>query len=245
MEGRTFTVEEVASMLNCSDRTVQRMVANGWLQERVGRPGSRANFLISEKSLFQFIFFKHISRFPSRALRELKHCRKKIARLSRQTTNANRYIDDGIPESETQTSCWHSQELQATEPRDSSTAKKRCLHHDFAEQHQKIFRRRARQLVPGDPALQDDLVQEMSLAVLEYNKSAKFELLYAIASNRAVDYLRYEAARGELSLSQAQEPGDKRTEQTARLNASIENLIQSGVRKEWIEEVLGYRLEAA
>jgi hypothetical protein len=46
----------------------------------------------------------------------------------------------------------------------------RCLHHDFAERHQFSFRWRAWQLAPNDAAMQDDLVQEMSLAALGERK---------------------------------------------------------------------------
>jgi hypothetical protein len=93
--------------------------------------------------------------------------------------------------------------------------------------------------------MQDDLVQEMSLAVLEFDKPASFEFLFELASNRAKMYLRYEAARGMLRLSEAQEASDKSAEQVSSLNAFIGELLQRGVPREWIEEVVGARLEAA
>jgi DNA-directed RNA polymerase specialized sigma24 family protein len=93
--------------------------------------------------------------------------------------------------------------------------------------------------------MQDDLVQEMSLAVLEYNEPANFGFLFELAGNRAIDYLRYEAARGMLPLSEAREASDQCAEQMSSLNAFIGELLERGVPKEWIEEALGARLEAA
>ena len=93
--------------------------------------------------------------------------------------------------------------------------------------------------------MQDDLVQEMSLAVLEYGKPASFEYLYELANNRAIDYLRYEAARGMISLSQARQASDGLAEKIASLNAYIDELMGRGVPAEWIEEVLSERLDVA
>ena len=63
--------------------------------------------------------------------------------------------------------------------------RKRRRHYDFAAEHQFSFGMLARQLAPGDPALQDDLRQEMSLAVLRFKKKANFNFLFELASNRA------------------------------------------------------------
>jgi DNA-directed RNA polymerase specialized sigma24 family protein len=93
--------------------------------------------------------------------------------------------------------------------------------------------------------MQDDLVQEMSLAVLDYNEPANFGFLFELAGNRAIDYLRYEAARGMLRLSEAREASDRCAEQMSSLHAFIGELLERGVPREWIEEVLGARLEAA
>lgn len=133
------------------------------------------------------------------------------------------------------------------EERDGTKVKpeeqKRCLHHGFVQRHQFSFGWQARQLASNDPAMQDDLAQEMSLAVLEYDKPANFEFLFELATNRAKMFLRYEARRGMLSLSQAREASDKLAEKVASLNAFIDELIQRGVPAEWIEEVIGKRLD--
>ena len=100
-------------------------------------------------------------------------------------------------------------------------------------------------MAPDDPALQDDLVQEMSLAVLEYKHPASFEFLFELAGNRAKMYLRYEARRGKMSLGQAREAGDVFAQKIASLNTLIDSLVERGVPVAWIEEVLGERLEVA
>ncbi len=99
--------------------------------------------------------------------------------------------------------------------------------------------------MPHDRAMQDDLVQEMSLAVLEYDKPASVEFLFELATNRAKNYIKYEACRGTLSLVEAQEVSDKRAEQRASLEEYIRNLLRDGVPQYWIDEVIGYRLEVA
>jgi hypothetical protein len=117
--------------------------------------------------------------------------------------------------------------------------RKRCLHHDFVARHQFSFGWRARQLAKGDPALQDDLTQEMSLAVLQYEKPASFEFLFKLAENRAKNYIRYEVLRGTISLDEARRPSDAVAAKIGSLNAFIEELLRRGVPAEWIDEVLG------
>ena len=124
-------------------------------------------------------------------------------------------------------------------------APKQCLHHEFVEVHQFSFGWRAWQLAPGDPAMQDDLVQEMSLAVLEYDKPASFEFLFGRATSRAKDYLKYEARRGMLSLSEVRQVSDTFALKIASLNDFFGTLMQRGVPLAWIEEVIGERLDAA
>ncbi len=177
-----------------------------------------------------------LSGLPAKTLRDLKNGRKSIGRILCTIANANRFsLVEG------------RDDLAEARPAavQENPERKRCLHHDFAEQHQYSFGWRARQLAPGNAAMQDDLVQEMSLAVLEYNEPANFEFLFELAGNRAIDYLRYEAARGMLPLSEARQASDKYAAQMSSLNAFIGTLLQRGVPREWIAEALGARLDAA
>jgi hypothetical protein len=48
-----------------------------------------------------------------------------------------------------------------------------------------------------------------------------------------------------LRLSEAREASDRCAEQMSSLHAFIGELLERGVPREWIEEVLGARLEAA
>lgn len=243
MEGKTFSVEHAASILGCSGQTVRNLLAKGWLAAPEGRPKERGGVRVSEKSLFKFMIYDRVSELPERTLRDLKNGRWNFRRFISKTAEANRFsIDEGASATEQQPSPYP---LPQKERENNSNERKRCLHHEFAEQHQFSFGWRARQLAPGDPALQDDLVQEMSLAVLEYDKPANFEFLFELAGNRAIDYLRYEAARGRWSLSEARQGSDDSAEKLGRLKMFIDTLMRRGVPAEWIEEVLGERLDVA
>ena len=46
-----------------------------------------------------------------------------------------------------------------------------------------------------------------------------------------------------LPLSEARQASDRRAEKIGNLVNLVEMLLERGVQKEWIEEVLGWRLE--
>jgi DNA-directed RNA polymerase specialized sigma24 family protein len=235
-EGRSFSVEQAASIMGCHPCTVYELLAEGRLKAPGGRPKKGGKAEVSEKSLFQFIFLDRARRFPARALSGVTCGGKKVGKKFSETAKANRFFtNEGT-----------RREKERGEFRGKQNGHEtRCLHHDFAEQHQFSFRWRAWQLAPNDAAMQDDLVQEMSLAVLEYDKPADFDFLFELATNRAKDYLKYEASRGMLSLDAARYARDPHAEETASLERLIENLMASGVPAAWIEEALGGRLEVA
>ena len=83
------------------------------------------------------------------------------------------------------------------------------------------------------------------MVILEYEKPADFEFLFGRASSRAIDYLKYEATCGMLSLEEAGYASKNNAEKAASLNAFIEELEQRGVPREWIDEVIDWRLSAA
>jgi DNA-directed RNA polymerase specialized sigma24 family protein len=166
-------------------------------------------------------------------LREFRKGRKNFARLLSKITEPKRFSTIEGPGG-------HPDAGSSSSPPKNSGQK--CRHHDFAAEHQFSFGWIARQLLPNDAfALQDDLVQEMSLAVLAYDKPANCEYLLQIAENRAIDYLRYEALRGMLSLDEAREMSDSVEQKMESLRNLIEALIERGVPREWIDEVLGRR----
>jgi len=245
MEGTFFTVEEAAGVLECSRRKVYRLLADGWLKGPHGGTNQWRRARLSKKSVFQFLIYDFINHVPGRVLREFKNCRKNFARFSCQNSEANRFssIEEGSgAPSATDPSPYP---LPQGEGENNGERQKPPLHFEFAEKHQFSFGWRARQLAPDDFALQDDLVQEMSLAVLMYDKPASFAFLFELAQNRAIDYLRYEAARGTMSLSEARHSSDGLAEKMASLNEFIERLLRRGVPQEWIDEVLGGRMAAA
>jgi hypothetical protein len=171
MEETFFTIEEAAGVLVCSKRTVYRMLDEGLLKAPGGRPKKGKAGQVSKKSLFQFLIVDHISQFPKRVLKAIRKGRKKFGEIFCQNAEANRF-----------SSVEEKDGTHRTDGTDGSSEapvekQKQCLHHDFAERHQFSFGWRARQLAPHDRALQDDLVQEMSLAVLEYDTLGEFRVL--------------------------------------------------------------------
>jgi excisionase family DNA binding protein len=257
MESKSFTVKEAASIMGCKKSTIYQLLADGWLGAPEGRPKGGEGVRVSEKSLFQFMILDRLSQVPIRTLKALKNGRKEFEGFFSKNANAKRLYSKGTGEVDgvevdgtevdgalspvDQTAGISLSEANSTSGLRAPTT----VHHEFVEQHHFKFRRRARQLAPNDRAFQDDLVQEMALAVLEYHKPASFDFLFNLASDRAVDYCRYEAARGMLPLSDAYEVSDRRAEQRAGLETYIYELQQRGVPQNWIDEVIGYRLEVA
>jgi DNA-directed RNA polymerase specialized sigma24 family protein len=226
-----FKIKEAAKVLGCSRRTVERLLVEGWLVAPVGRPNSRESGRISEKSVFQLMIIDCLSHFPTKTLKEFKNDRKHFSRLLRQIKNPK---------------CLSTIEEAGSTPVDGSSKllpkvnePHRCVNHDFAAEHQFSFGWIARQLVKGDPALRDDLVQEMSLAVLEHHESESCEYLLKLAENRALNFLRYEAQRGRMSLNEAQQESPAVEAKLENLKSLIETLVTRGVPREWIDEVLG------
>ena len=123
MEGRTFTTREAANIMGCSIRTIQRLIADGWLN---GPPGGTIDDQVgrvTEKSLYQFMILDGLSRVPIRTLKALKNGRKHFERFSRQNANANCLINRGT--------C----EPAASSPAPSNSERKHSPHYDFAEQY--------------------------------------------------------------------------------------------------------------
>jgi len=266
MEETFFTVEEAAGVLRCSGRTVYRLMDEGWLSRPNGGTRTLRMGKVTKKSVFQYLIVDHVSRYPKKVLKEIRRGRKKFAEIFCQNAEAKRFSSNEGP-GETDPSPYPLPQGEGKQqhcpPRPPSEGKQqqgidehaegkqqgaeptRCLHHDFVERHQFSFGWRARQLAKDDPAMQDDLVQEMSLAVLEYAKPARFEFLFELAVNRAIDYLRYEELRGTMSLDEARHVTDATTEKISSLNAFIDALTRGGVPAEWIDEVLEWWLRAA
>ena len=237
MEEKSCSLQEAADYLKVSTQTVRNMLKNGWLASPVGRPAKGQSVRISEKSLYQLIVYDRVISLPPRTLRKLKNGRKSFQRFLSKIEEANRLSKiEGRSE---------APDPSAPASRTAREATKQRLHDDFAVRRQFSFGWQARQLAPDDPALQDDLVQEMSLAVIEYDQPASAEFLYELATNRAKDYLKYEAVRGMLPLSAARHTSDKLAEQMKSLTTLIDDLLRSGVPSGWIEEVLGRRLDVA
>ncbi|HYG77090.1 MAG TPA: hypothetical protein VEK08_18945 [Planctomycetota bacterium] len=242
MEETYISVERAARILCCGERTVQRMIASGWLKGQPGKPNKAWCASVSVKSLYQLLIVDRLNMLPQRLWRSLHYHEKILERKSRQIESAKHL---SINEEQRKSLNPSPYPLPLGERENNDSERTRCLHHDFAELHQFSFGWKARQLAPGDGALQDDLIQEMSLAVLEYDQPASFEFLFELATNRAKMYIRYEVARGMLPLSAARYMSSSLAERMESVQAFIDQLIERGVPVEWIEEVLGRELDAA
>lgn len=242
MWGQPFTVEEAASILGCKRSTVYDLLAEGYLSRPSGATKRETGGRVTKKSLYQFVIVNRLNGLPVKVLRELKHGRKLFEKSASKNAEANCLsIVEGTYKAPGPTDP-SPYPLTQGEGEHNGERQKRCLHHEFAEQHQFSFGWRAQQLAPDDAALQDDLMQEMSLAVLEYDTPASSEFLLELATNRAKNYIKYEAARGMLSLHQARHATDGYAEKMKSLNAFIESLMDRGVPVAWIEEVIGERM---
>jgi hypothetical protein len=235
IDQKIFTVEAAASILNCKRRLVYELIADGWLARPSGGTKKATGGRVTQKSLYQFVIADRLRGLPPRTLKRL---RKLFIKSECIKGEANRLsMVEGKEKAAGQTN-----PSPYPLPQGEGKQQQRCLHHEFIERHQFSFGWQARQLAPGDPAMQDDLVQEMSLAVLEYDQPASFEFLFELASNRAIDYLRYEASRGMVSLGYARHVSDAFAEKMKSLNAFIDELLQRGVPMEWIEEMIGRKM---
>jgi hypothetical protein len=242
MEEAFFTIEEAAGLLECDPSTVYRLITEGWLSRPNGGTRKERKGKVTKKSLFQYVIIDRVSQYPKRILKAVRKGRKKFGEIFSQNAETDCLSkieergdaprpDDPSPNP-----------LPQGEGENNGSEPQRCLYYDFAIQRQFSFGWMARQLAPDDPAMQDDLVQEMSLAVLEYDKPASAEFMNALASNRAKNYIKYEAMRGMVSLSEARAVTEATAEKIVSLNAFIETLLKRGVPVEWIEEVLDRRL---
>jgi len=111
-----------------------------------------------------------------------------------------------------------------------------------AVRYQFSFGWMARRLRPEDLALQDDLIQEMSLAVLQCEKPATRKYFLDRALSRAINYLEYERVRGMVSIEEIEERPDPAELRREAFERQIDALLERGVPRKWIEQHTGLRL---
>lgn len=111
---------------------------------------------------------------------------------------------------------------------------------DAALQLQPEFRSIARQLERRDRSLQDDLVQEMSLAVLQQKRTASLKWFLYCGVYAARNYLKRERFRGGISLDQISQLA---VESAALADETlVQALLDDGCPASMIEEILDCRL---
>ncbi|HYF51694.1 MAG TPA: hypothetical protein VEJ63_19925 [Planctomycetota bacterium] len=213
-------VAAAAKLLHCSNQTVRNLFAQGWLD---GTQKGKL-ILIATKSVFQYIVLYRASRMRITTFKRWRKRRQNPERFSPKDKDAK---------------CLSIDERTV----DVDVAKSAPLHAEAVASHQFSFGWFAHLLAPHDLALQDDIVQEMSLAVLQYNKPASFEYLFELAKSRAQNYLRYEMQRGMIGLDELQSRSDTKDAALESFDVFVDSLIAEGIPLEWIEEVLGVKLE--
>lgn len=234
-----MTVEEAAKILGCDPRTIRNLLYQRWLEgKQMGK-----SLHVATKSLFQIVVHDRASHLQGRTWSEWQWRRKNFFRFCGKTEVVNclgTNEERGHPAAKTGSENSPEQDARPLDARPTSQ-----IHHESAANLQFSFGWLASKLAPDDPAMQDDLIQEMSLAVLECSKpGATKSYLIALARCRALNYLAYERLRGMLPLEAARAAADQSEARMASLDSLIEELTRSGIPPEWIEEVLGVRLAA-
>ena len=111
---------------------------------------------------------------------------------------------------------------------------------EAALRFQHEFKFMAKELARRDPYLQDDLVQEMSLAVLEETEKATESFFLWLACWRAKDFLKRERLRGGIcpsKLGQLAIEAQQISDETL-----VQALLDEGHALKAIEEALGIKL---
>lgn len=170
-----FTVEEVASALKTSKKSVLRMLRS---KELSGRRRGRS-WSVPKKSLRKWILNAIGMSNPRKTYKIIKENGIKVEENRGQVNPLNRY---SLREAPTQ-------------------FRGKLIHaRDAAVELEGSFRYFARKFAKGNGALQDDLVQEMSLAVLTCDHEANRTFFIERAKSRAWDYLDHERIRGMAPL---------------------------------------------
>ena len=211
---RLFSIEEIACALEVSEKTILRRIETKQLKARQ-YGGTR---WIPQKSLRGWILraVAILGRRPT--CRKIKHNGINLLQYYRQRSVASGYrlretMDTSKPRGKLSKPATAAVELGGS------------------------FRYFARRFAPKDLALQDDLVQEMSLAVLACEQSANRSFFITRAKSKALNYLEHERLRGMTSLSEV--TCRQQAEQPVRDDALLKLLKMAGIPVAVIARGLG------
>ena len=175
-----YLVAEVAKALEASERTILRMLRGGVLKGTKKQKSWR----VSQGSLKKWFLSALGIANTGKSCKSIENSSIKSVQSRGQVASLNRYI------------------LRETPVK----AAGRTLNPRIAVlELQGSFRYFARRFANKNPALQDDLVQEMSLAVLQCDHDANVTFFIERGKSRALDYLEHERIRGMRSLDEVKQ----------------------------------------
>ena len=180
MRSRTYSVLEVAEVLGVSSKTIIRRIESGELGARKRRG---------------------VWRIPSSELK--KWVLNRIGMLEAPkscSTVENIGINSDKSTGQPEPLNWLVYQPEDVVYRPLTGNQDAALPFEASVTLQGKFRWFAGRMAPKDPHMQDDLVQEMSLAVLECRGTNTMSLYCARAECRAKNYLAYERLRGMKSI---------------------------------------------
>jgi excisionase family DNA binding protein len=224
----TITVQQAASFLLCSEDKVLQLIREEWI---LGWKSGKRPWKIDSDSVKNFLFYDSINFDELKKYKKWLRSCQKVAGFSPKTAISTFSNSRGKCEAET---------VQTEMPNGPT---KLISPDEMAVKYRLKFRRYALMLVPDDRTLRDDLVQEMSLAVLEHGQPASRKFFLKRALWRAKDYIEYEKERGMISLEEIHDRPDQLAAQRASFENTMRGLLKRGIPPEWLEELVGYKLE--
>jgi hypothetical protein len=226
MEDEWLSVKEVAEFLKCSTQSVRNLVRGRWVAYRrfKGR-NNKKKWRISLTSVKLYILEHSTNRDELKRYRRGKRKIKTSLEITHKT-------DEPIL-------CTMKEGPQGKFSSPMSPG-------EIAVRYQSMFAGIAQHLARKDRTLQDDLIQEMTLCVLEHDKPATQSFILTHALWRARDYLKYERQRGMVSLDEIAQYAERDEAEVLDFEWKLRSLIKDyGIPKNWIETVIGMKVEAA
>jgi DNA-directed RNA polymerase specialized sigma24 family protein len=226
MKEEWLSVKEVAGFLGCSVQTVRNLVRGRWVTYRKfkGR-NNKKKWRISLTSVKLYILQNSATRDEIKRYRRGK---RKIESISEITHKTDEAILCNIVE---------GPQGKFSSPMSPG---------EIAVHYQFMFGCIAQHLARRDPALQDDLVQEMTRCVLEHDQPATQSFILTHALWRARDYLKYERQRGIVSLDEILQYADRDEAEVLDFEHKLRRLVKDyGIPRNWIETVIGMSFDTA
>jgi len=260
-----ISVDDAAAALGVTPMTVRNLIYEGWLQakcevkqRKMNKKKIRKKWLVSTKSVFQYQFATSLTRKEIITYRRWKLRRRKKSKFSAKDRIANcscsserqGCVDNAAatpPPTPSLKGRGTGAAPSGSEPPQTPPAEpsEQIEPREAAVRFQFSFGLYARRLAPFDAALRDDLVQEMSLAVLQAPNAGSRGYFLQRAWWRALNYVEYERVRGMTGLEEIEQRKERRDGVWLAFEEKMREIVERGIPYEWIEEILLVWLGAA